>query len=191
LALAVSTRASTSPGVRCSRVRSSAFGRLTGATVRFTSVGVTSLRCDFATENGPPRIATVRSSANYEQSAIAKARGESNCRVGRPAGLSKGHSSADHVRTRRKETSERWRGGGLPVLEGSATFTQPLTPRIGSPICNEAWRLGAVINVRRRWRRPCWLVPRHQMMRIDRGNHQQRRKAGCGVRSLFASSLWR
>jgi hypothetical protein len=37
--------------------------------------------------------------------------GESNCRAGRPAGLSKGHSSADHVRTRRKETSKRWRGG--------------------------------------------------------------------------------
>jgi hypothetical protein len=24
-----------------------------------------------------------------------------------------------------------------------------------------------------RWRRPCWLVPRHQMMRIDHGSHQQ------------------
>jgi hypothetical protein len=60
-ALATSTRASTSPGVRCSRVRSSAFGRLPGATVRFTSVGATSLRCDFAMENSPPRIATVRS----------------------------------------------------------------------------------------------------------------------------------
>ena len=44
LALAASIRVSTSPGVRCSRVRSSAFGRRVGATVRKTSVGATSLR---------------------------------------------------------------------------------------------------------------------------------------------------
>ena len=43
-ALAASIRVSTSPGVRCSRVRSSAFGRLVGATVRKTSVGAISWR---------------------------------------------------------------------------------------------------------------------------------------------------
>src|SRR5580704_12432957 len=39
---------STSAGVRYSRVRRSAFLRVSGATVRFTVAGGTSLRCDFA-----------------------------------------------------------------------------------------------------------------------------------------------
>jgi hypothetical protein len=49
-------------GVKCSRVRKSAFFCRFGVTVRFTSVGVTNLRCDFAMGNRGPRVMTVRSS---------------------------------------------------------------------------------------------------------------------------------
>jgi hypothetical protein len=48
--LAASISRSTSLLVRCSRVRSSAFGGLVGVTVRFTLVGDTSRSFDFAKE---------------------------------------------------------------------------------------------------------------------------------------------
>jgi hypothetical protein len=57
---AASISASTSPGVRCSRVRRSAFALRFGATVRFTSVGATTRRWDFAMQNRRPRMSTVR-----------------------------------------------------------------------------------------------------------------------------------
>jgi hypothetical protein len=55
LALAASASTSTSPGVRCSRVRSSAFGRRVGVAVRFSSLA-TNLRGDFATPDGKTAI---------------------------------------------------------------------------------------------------------------------------------------
>jgi hypothetical protein len=45
------------------------------------SVGVTSLRCDFAMENGPPRIATVRSLGKLPTVYKPESQGESNCRA--------------------------------------------------------------------------------------------------------------
>ena len=59
---AASIRASTSPGVRCSRVRSSAFGRGIGATVRKISVGATRSSAEFVNEITLAREATVRTS---------------------------------------------------------------------------------------------------------------------------------
>jgi hypothetical protein len=53
--------ASTSSGVKCSRVRSSAFFDRFGGTVRFTSVGATTREWDFAMRNRWPRMLTVRS----------------------------------------------------------------------------------------------------------------------------------
>jgi hypothetical protein len=58
---------------------------LTGATVRFTSVGVASLRCDFAMENSPPQIETVRSFRKLRTIDKPESRGESNYRAGAPA----------------------------------------------------------------------------------------------------------
>jgi hypothetical protein len=55
-----------------------ASGRLVGATVRFSSVGVTSLRWDFAMENGPSRTATVRSSDDLRTVCSVKVAGGSN-----------------------------------------------------------------------------------------------------------------
>jgi hypothetical protein len=49
------------PGHRPPRASGAPGAKLVGATVRFTSAGVTSLRCGFAMENGPSRTATVRS----------------------------------------------------------------------------------------------------------------------------------
>jgi hypothetical protein len=46
--------ASTSPGVRCSRVRSPAFGRRVGATVRKTLVGATCWSAEFVNEIPSP-----------------------------------------------------------------------------------------------------------------------------------------
>jgi hypothetical protein len=51
-----------------------------GATVRFTSVGATSLRLDFAMETGLPRIATVRSFGKQPTVCKPQNVGESNCR---------------------------------------------------------------------------------------------------------------
>jgi hypothetical protein len=48
LALVALSIRSTSASVRYSRVRRSMLGRRVGRTVRFTVVGDTSLRCDFA-----------------------------------------------------------------------------------------------------------------------------------------------
>ena len=67
-ALAASTRSSTSPTVRRSRVRRWAFGRLLGATVRFTSVGGTSFRCDFSRKSVLPALLLFVFQAKYEQS---------------------------------------------------------------------------------------------------------------------------
>src|SRR5258707_10038798 len=50
LALAASISVSTSPGVRCSRVRGSTFDRRVGATVRKTSVGAISWSAEFVNE---------------------------------------------------------------------------------------------------------------------------------------------
>ena len=53
-ALAASVSFATSASVKYSLVRNSAFGRRSGvATVRFTVVGDTSLRCDFAMFSAP------------------------------------------------------------------------------------------------------------------------------------------
>jgi hypothetical protein len=61
LALAASVRRSTSASVRYSLVRNSAFGRRSGvATVRFTVVGDTRLRYDFAMVFRAPAQSTVR-----------------------------------------------------------------------------------------------------------------------------------
>jgi hypothetical protein len=59
-------------------------GRLIGATVRLTSVGATSLRCDFFMENGPPRIVTVRNCRKLRTVHKRENGGKSNCRAGRP-----------------------------------------------------------------------------------------------------------
>jgi hypothetical protein len=44
-----------------------AFGRLPGATVRFTSVGGTSFRCDFSRKSVLPALQLVVFQAKYEQ----------------------------------------------------------------------------------------------------------------------------
>ena len=49
LVLAASISRSTSPAVRCSRVRSAALGRRNSATVRFTVADATSAKDEFAT----------------------------------------------------------------------------------------------------------------------------------------------
>ena len=60
LPLAAFISRSTSASVRYSRVRRSALGGRLGMTVRFTVVGVTSFRCDFAMVFSLPAAAIVR-----------------------------------------------------------------------------------------------------------------------------------
>jgi hypothetical protein len=75
------TRVSTSAAVRCSRVQSSALGRLVGTTVRFTSVGGTSFRYDFAMKSGPLGTVTVRIFTHLRTAAGPDDHGESNGRT--------------------------------------------------------------------------------------------------------------